>query len=82
MPLSRARKVAGVCLAMKPVGKPDAGNLHVRFDERGGETERCRMAQATAPLLDSTQKIETDPERPSHIVTEMGVGYRLREPDQ
>jgi len=54
MPLSRARKVAGVCLAMKPVGKPDAGNLHVRFDERGGETERCRMAQATAPLLDST----------------------------
>ena len=30
MPLSRARKVAGVCLAMKPVGKPDAGNLHVR----------------------------------------------------
>ena len=54
MPLSRARKVAGVCLAMKPVGKPDAGNLHVRFDERGGETERCRMAQATAPFLDST----------------------------
>ena len=23
---------------MKPVGKPDAGNPHVRFDERGGET--------------------------------------------
>jgi group II intron maturase len=43
-----------VCLTMKPVGKPDAGNPHVRFDERGGETERCRMAQATAPLLDST----------------------------
>jgi hypothetical protein len=42
---------------MKPVGKPDAGNLHVRFDERGGETERCRMAQATAPLLDSTLKL-------------------------
>ena len=39
---------------MKPVGEPDAGNPHVRFDERGGETERCRMAQATAPLLDST----------------------------
>ena len=28
-----------VCLAMKPVGEPDAGNPHVRFDERGGETE-------------------------------------------
>jgi hypothetical protein len=37
--------------AMKPVGKPDAGNPHVRFDERGGETERSRDA---APLLDST----------------------------
>jgi hypothetical protein len=24
------------------------------FDERGWETERCRMAQATAPILDST----------------------------
>ena len=27
---------------MKPVGKPDAGNPHVRFDERGRETGRCR----------------------------------------
>ena len=40
---------------MNPVGKPDAGKRHVRFDERGEETERCRMAQATAPLLDSTR---------------------------
>jgi hypothetical protein len=39
---------------VKPVGKPDAGNRLVRFDERGWETERCRMAQATAPILDST----------------------------
>ena len=30
-----------MCLTMKPVGKPDAGNPHVRFDERGRETERC-----------------------------------------
>jgi hypothetical protein len=37
--------------AIKPVGKPDAGNPHVRFDERGGETGR---ANGTAPLLDST----------------------------
>ena len=28
------------------------------------------------------QKIEADPERPTHILTETGVGYRLREPDQ
>jgi hypothetical protein len=39
---------------MKPVGEPDAGNPHVRFDERGWETERCHTAQATAPILDST----------------------------
>jgi hypothetical protein len=37
--------------AVNPVGKPDAGNPHVRFDERGGETDRSRD---TAPLLDST----------------------------
>ena len=43
-----------VCLSIKPVGKPNAGNRHVRFDERGWETGRCRMAQATAPILDST----------------------------
>ena len=29
---------AAVGLQMKPVGKPDAGNPHVRFDERGRET--------------------------------------------
>ena len=29
-----------VSLAVKPVGKPDAGNPHVRFDERGWETGR------------------------------------------
>jgi hypothetical protein len=29
---------------VKPVGEPDAGDRHVRFDERGWETERCRMA--------------------------------------
>ncbi len=39
---------------MKPVGKPDAGKLHVRFDERGRETERLAKPQATAPFLDST----------------------------
>jgi hypothetical protein len=40
---------------VKPVGEPDAGDRHVRFDERGWETARCRMAQATAPILDSTE---------------------------
>ncbi len=27
------------------------------------------------------QKLEADPERPQHILTEQGVGYRLRAPD-
>src|ERR1700731_3817169 len=39
--------------AMKTVGKPDAGNRHVRFDERGWETGR-RSTSAPAPTLDST----------------------------
>ena len=33
------RSAPHVCLSAKPVGEPDAGNLHVRFDERGVETE-------------------------------------------
>ena len=39
---------------MKLVGKPDAENPHVRFDERGHETER---RAATARVLDSTTKL-------------------------
>ena len=35
---------------MKPVGKPDAGNPHVRFDERGGETRPAPPAHEPAPL--------------------------------
>ena len=46
------------CLTVKPVGEPYAGNPHVRFDERGWETERCRVAEATAPVLDSTEGSE------------------------
>ena len=40
---------------VRPVGKPDAGNQHVRFDERGRETERAPWSTATAPVLDSTK---------------------------
>ena len=49
-------RAAAVSLLMKSVGKPDAGNGHVRFDERGRETGRCQQAQATAPFLDSTKR--------------------------
>jgi hypothetical protein len=41
--------IFSVCLTVKPVGEPDAGNPHVRFDERGWETERCRMAELPRP---------------------------------
>src|SRR5258708_7943644 len=52
---TRAPRTNAVGLAMKSVGKPDAGNPHVRFDERGRETGRLQMAQATAPFFASTQ---------------------------
>ena len=57
LPTAQTPRVVGslpVCPSVKPTGEPDALIGHVRFDERGWETERCRMAQATAPILDST----------------------------
>ena len=33
--LEREQHLFSVCLAMKPVGEPDAGNPHVRFDNDG-----------------------------------------------
>ena len=55
VPKPRAVSLLPVYPTVKPVGEPDALIGHVRFDERGWETERCRMAQATAPILDSTK---------------------------
>jgi hypothetical protein len=57
VPKPRVVSLLSVYLAVKPVGEPDALIGHVRFDERGWETERCRMAQATAPILDSTETV-------------------------
>ena len=37
--------------ATKPVGKPDAGNPHVRFDERGWETAALRVSTRAHPRL-------------------------------
>jgi hypothetical protein len=39
----------------KSVGKPDAGNRHIRLDERRRET-----GTGTAPFLDSTQPPRPD----------------------
>jgi hypothetical protein len=54
--------------AVKPVGKPDAGNPHVRFDERGWETGRPKWS-APAPILDSTEI----PHALSHLTS--GCGF-------
>jgi hypothetical protein len=45
----------GVGLKVKPVGKPDAVAPHVRFDERGWETEQ------KPPRLSSTLPIKRLP---------------------
>src|SRR4030095_15489710 len=55
VPRTPAMICPDVYLAVKPVGEPYAVPPHVRSDERGGETGRCQMAQATAPTLDSTR---------------------------
>ena len=49
-----AAKALSVGFIVKPVGEPDAGNPHVRFDERGGKRDDVRVA--TAPNPDSTEK--------------------------
>jgi hypothetical protein len=41
-----------VSFGTEPLAIEEAENSQVRFDEQGGGTERCRMAQATARLLD------------------------------
>ncbi len=61
MPSTRARKVVAVGLAVKPVGKPDAGNPHVRFDERGRETGQL------LPRPSSTLQVSG---RKRHIITD------------
>ena len=42
------------------------------FDERGWETERCRMAPATAPILDSTEV--SVPRRAGYGCSQMRTG--------
>ena len=44
----------------------------------GGETD---IQYLRIYIRQLRQKIEPDPERPRHILTETGVGYRLRAPD-
>ena len=48
----RYQREASSSTAVKTVGEPDARNPHVRFDERGWETERTT---STAFILDSNR---------------------------
>jgi hypothetical protein len=63
--------------AMKPVGKPDAGNPHVRFDERGGETGR---ESDTAPFLDSTAD-NPETRRTRTMTDKNSIAYNRSPPD-
>ena len=47
-------------------------------DERGWETERCRMAQATAPLFDSTDTVEKVENRTTPKISQMLIFGQLR----
>jgi hypothetical protein len=57
---SAAGRRSVVCLGVKPVGEPDAGNPHVRFDERRRETaswcglRHRRSAKAAGPATPRT----------------------------
>ena len=61
-----------VGLAAKSVGEPDAGNPHVRFDERGEETERLPIG-SKPPRLSSTL-------HPLSIEMSSACGYGFRVP--
>ena len=41
----------------------------------------AQVASGELSLVKLRQKIEADPERPQFILTETGIGYRLRAPD-
>ena len=43
---SRRSRAMGVCLEATTVGEPDAGNPHVRFDERDVETGHGEAIEA------------------------------------
>ena len=51
---------------------------HILREVWGGDTDVQYLRIYIRALR---QKIEADPERPVHILTETGVGYRLRAPD-
>jgi hypothetical protein len=68
-----AAKALSVGFIVKPVGEPDAGNPHVRFDERGGKRDDVRVA--TAPNPDSTENkgpAFSSPEGSANVIENKG----------
>jgi hypothetical protein len=75
-------------------GSVSAGSKSVfpRSDWRTALTHKFLLAELWDSLTDAQylrvyvrqlrQKIETDPERPQFVLTETGIGYRLRAPDE
>ncbi|WP_253572743.1 IS110 family transposase [Bradyrhizobium japonicum] len=61
----------------KPVGKPDAGKPHVRFDERGEETERATSAspRLSSTLLKRQKNDSTDAEAICEAVTRPNMRF-------
>src|SRR5439155_17228620 len=71
-----------VCYMVKPIGKPDAGNPPVRFDERGWETERCQSAPSNRahPRLYISASLSLDIRGADHLAPLFGfVGDQLAE---
>ncbi|WP_309248068.1 IS110 family transposase [Bradyrhizobium japonicum] len=64
-------------LVTKPVGKPDAGKPHVRFDERGEETERATSAspRLSSTLLKRQKNDTTDAEAICEAVTRPNMRF-------
>ena len=63
---------------MKPVGKPDAGNPHVRFDERRLETElwhELRHRHGRKPPANSTA---SQPTATAPVVDSIITKYRYK----
>ena len=61
--------------AMNQVGEPDAGNPHVRFDERGLETGG-NLPRQSSTLLNS-EDVPGHPEHASHRWRSLGLGAVL-----
>ena len=55
------------------VREPDAGDLHVRFDERRLETERMTRTEAPACRPTATPRVPPVPRQSSTLHTGIGV---------